>query len=144
MAVNVESVSEYSEELLVAAIELMPQLSANRPAPSQNSLEQFFADKANTLLVARVEGKMAGMTTVVVVPAIDGKLKATIEDVVVSADFRGQGVGDALVEASIAKAKERGADQLQLQSNPRREAAQHLYVKHGFEPYDTTVFRYNL
>ncbi len=144
MAVTVEVATEATEELRAAAEVLMPQLSANRPKPTQESLEQFLAHEANTLLVAYVDGAIAGMTTVVVVPAIDGKLKSTVEDVVVNADFRGQGIGDALVEASIATAKDKGAHQLQLQSNPKREAAWRLYQKHGFEPYGTTVFRYDL
>ncbi len=144
MSVTVQVITELSEELLAASILLMPQLSSSRPKPTRKSIEQFLVSDANSLLVAQVEGAIAGMTTVVVVPAIDGKRKATIEDVVVNADFRGQGVGDALVEASIVEAKAKGAHQLQLQSNPSRVAAQRLYQKHGFEPYGTTVFRYNL
>ncbi len=144
MSAKVEVATEANEELRAAAEVLMPQLSANRPTPTLASTQQFLAHPANTLIIARVGGAIAGMITVVMVPAIDGKLKATLEDVVVNSDFRGQGVGDALVKACIAKAKELGADQLQLQSNPKREAAWRLYQKHGFEPYGTTVFRYNL
>ena len=144
MALKVEVVTEATEELVEAAAGLLPQLSPHRGQPTLQSVTQFLAAEANTLLVARVDGAIAGMTTVVLIPAIDGKLRTFLEDVVVSSDFRRQGVGDALVEAGIAKARELGSPQLQLQSNPKREAAQRLYQRHGFEPYGTTVFRYDL
>jgi ribosomal protein S18 acetylase RimI-like enzyme len=50
----------------------------------------------------------------------------------VRADRRRQGVGDALVRAALARARERGARSVVLQVFPHNAAAVALYRKHGF------------
>jgi ribosomal protein S18 acetylase RimI-like enzyme len=52
----------------------------------------------------------------------------------VRADRRRQGVGDALVLAALASARERGARSVVLQVFPHNAAAVALYRKHGFVP----------
>jgi len=51
----------------------------------------------------------------------------------VADDWRGRGVGSALVEAAIAWAREAGAHKLALQHWPDNHAAHRLYEKYGFE-----------
>ena len=70
-------------------------------------------------------------------------LKAWIEDVVVDDSARGQGVGEALNRAAIAEAAHRGAKHVSLTSRPSREAANRLYARLGFEPYDTNIYRFS-
>jgi putative acetyltransferase len=48
-------------------------------------------------------------------------------------DFRGHGVGSALVERAIEIARERQAYKITLQVWPHNEAAIRLYEKFGFE-----------
>ena len=71
-------------------------------------------------------------------------LKAWIEDVVVGAAARGHGVGEALNRAAIAEAAHRGAKNVSLTSRPSREAANRLYQRLGFQPYETNVYRYTI
>lgn len=64
----------------------------------------------------------------------------TIEDIIVSEKYRGQGLGQKLVEELIAIAKEKNLLKIKLTSNHQREAARNLYRKLGFEMKDTNVF----
>ena len=69
-------------------------------------------------------------------------LRAWVEDVVVDGEARGQGAGQALVEAAVEHAGKLGARTVDLTSRPTREAANRLYRRAGFELRETNVYRY--
>jgi ribosomal protein S18 acetylase RimI-like enzyme len=71
-------------------------------------------------------------------------LKAWIEDVVVDESARGLGVGEALNLAAIDESRQRGAKNVSLTSRSSREAANRLYQRLGFEPYETNLYRFGL
>jgi len=81
------------------------------------------------------------MLTLVVFHLPSGK-RAAIEDVVVDADARGMGVGEALTRRALEIARAKGALAVDLTSRPSREAANGLYVKVGFRRRETNVYRY--
>jgi GNAT superfamily N-acetyltransferase len=56
-----------------------------------------------------------------------------MNDLYVDAAARSQGVGRALIEASAAVARERGAHHLEWATAPDNETAQHLYDSTGAE-----------
>ena len=56
----------------------------------------------------------------------------------------GSGVGEALNRAAIAESAARGAKNVSLTSRASREAANRLYQRLGFEPYDTNLYRYTI
>ena len=132
-----------TEELVQGVEKLLPQLSSSAIAPSHEELKNLLADKNCHLLIAEADGAIVGMLSLVVVNIPTGR-KAWIEDVVVDSTFRGRNIGGQLVEKAKEIAVEIGAKKLYLTSNPSRQAAHHLYLKCGFEKYDTTVFRYKL
>ncbi len=55
-----------------------------------------------------------------------------LEDLFVRQHARGRGVGAALVEMTIARAQERGARRVELDTNEDNAAAIALYERHGF------------
>ena len=67
-----------------------------------------------------------------------------IEDVVVDAASRGKGVGNALVAAATARARDGGARAVDLTSRPERAAARALYEGLGFVRRETDVYRLTL
>jgi ribosomal protein S18 acetylase RimI-like enzyme len=71
-------------------------------------------------------------------------VKAWIEDVVVDDAARGHGVGEALNLAAIEESRKRGAKNVSLTSRSSREAANRLYQRLGFEPYETNLYRFVL
>jgi ribosomal protein S18 acetylase RimI-like enzyme len=56
-----------------------------------------------------------------------------LEDLFVSADARGGGLGRALVQAAIDRARERGSRRIELDTAERNEAAVSLYRSFGFD-----------
>jgi ribosomal protein S18 acetylase RimI-like enzyme len=143
-AVTVSEAGEVTDELVDAFATLIPQLSSSSPPTSRADLEAIVGSEADTLFVARDgDGRIVGTLTLAVFPIPTG-VRAWIEDVVVDDSARGSGVGDALVDAAVAKAGAAGAKTVDLTSRPSREAANRLYVRKGFELRTTNVYRFSL
>jgi ribosomal protein S18 acetylase RimI-like enzyme len=53
-------------------------------------------------------------------------------------------VGEALVREALRRAREAGAEHVNLTSNPAREAANRLYQRLGFRRRDTNTYRFPL
>jgi len=135
-------VSEVTEELYTALQELIPQLTTNKPAPSWNELTGLVRSESSTLLIARYPDKNApivGMLTLVIYRVPTG-LRSIVEDVVVAENMRGYGIGKALVLHAITLAREAGVRGISLTSNPKREAANHLYHSIGFKRRETNAY----
>ncbi len=103
----------------------------------------MLAHPGTTVFVARSDDGVVVGTLTLVVFRIPTGLRAWIEDVVVDEGARG-GVGTALTQAALARAEELGCKTVELTSRPSREAANHLYLKLGFEIRDTNVYRFSL
>jgi ribosomal protein S18 acetylase RimI-like enzyme len=83
-------------------------------------------------------GRIKGMSTLTVSRIPTGRV-GHIDDVVVDDSLRGQGVGRALVEALLDRARSQDlVDLFKLSCNPSRVTANRLYVKLGFRQHDTT------
>jgi len=143
MSATIEVATQATEELVDAMANLIPQLSKSNPPPSRGDLQAIVSSEASVLFIARVEGKIAGALTLVTFRIPTG-VRAWIEDVVVDAEARGHGVGEALNMAAIAEARRRGAITVELTSRPSREAANSLYQRIGFVQRETNVYRYSL
>jgi ribosomal protein S18 acetylase RimI-like enzyme len=143
MDVEIEVLAEVTDEALDAFARLLPQLSTSAGPVDRADLHRVVTGPANTVLVARSGGAIVGTLTLVVVTLLTG-VRAHIEDVVVDSAARGQGVGAALTNAAVERARRRGARSVELTSRPTREAANRLYRRLGFQPRDTNVYRYKL
>ncbi len=141
---RIEIVTTADDELYEAFQRLVPQLTNNNPPPSLNDLAALVRDTASTLLVARNEtGSIVGALTLAVYRVPTG-IRSIIEDVIVDNSARGQGIGEALMKRAIEIAREKGAGNIALTSNPLREAANKLYVRVGFEKRETNAYQIKL
>jgi ribosomal protein S18 acetylase RimI-like enzyme len=127
----------------VAFQRLIPQLSTSNPAPTKEQLESIVASDFSHILLAKVDDVIVGSLTLVIFHIPTG-VRAWIEDVVVDADARGKGVGEALNKFALAEAKRQGVTTVDLTSRPSREAANRLYQRLGFEHRETNVYRYKI
>lgn len=144
MPVTVEIATEATPEVVEAMTRLMPQLSRSAPPPTADELGEIIASPATLLLVARDgDGTILGSLTLVLFRIPTG-LRAWIEDVVVDAEARGKGVGEALNRGAIDVAAAHGVRTVDLTSRPSREAANRLYQRLGFVARETTVYRVDL
>ena len=141
MSIEVEAVHQVTDELVEACRRLLPQLSSSAALPRADDLARIANHQANTLFVARHQGAIVGMLTLVIFPLPSG-VRARIEDVVVDQNARGKGVGTALTMAAIGLAQEQGARSVDLTSRASRVAANRLYQQLGFELRDSNVYRY--
>ena len=143
MSITVAIADEATDELVAAFARLTPQLSSSSLPPDREQLGEIVASPATSLLIARGgDGKIVGSLTLVLFRIPTG-LRAWIEDVVVDAEARGMGVGEALNRHAIEVAAEHGARSVDLTSRPSREAANRLYQRLGFEPRETNVYRFS-
>ena len=141
---QLEIVNKADEELYEAFQRLVPQLTNNNPPPSLNELTDLVRDSSSTLMIVRDEaGVIIGALTLAVYRVPSGK-RAMIEDVIVDESARGRGVGEILMQHSIALAKEKGVGTIALTSSPFREAANRLYVRMGFKKRETNAYQLKL
>ncbi|HTB08863.1 MAG TPA: GNAT family N-acetyltransferase [Acidimicrobiales bacterium] len=140
MNVVIEKVQFATSQLVEALNRLLPQLSSDPPTLSIGDLERILHSDSAVLFVAKEGPRTVGMLTLITFRIPTGR-RAWIEDVVVDADARGEGIGERLTEAAIDEARRRGARTIDLTSRPSREAANALYQKMGFELRETNVYR---
>ncbi|MED5327760.1 MAG: GNAT family N-acetyltransferase, partial [Actinomycetota bacterium] len=127
---------------------LIPQLSSSSPPPTAAELLSIIDNPNSVLFIAELDGEddarsVVGSLTLAFYRIPTG-LKAWIEDVVVDESARGLGVGEALNVAAIDESRQRGAKNVSLTSRSSREAANRLYQRLGFEPYETNLYRFGL
>ena len=141
--VEIERVTQASPEILTALNRLLPQLNPTLQLPDQHRLERLVADPAVTLLLARDDGEAIVGTTTVIVYTTPYWIKARLDEVVVDAQARGKGVGEALVRAALEIGREKGAQVAELQSGrgEARKAAHRLYERLCFKIRDSDVMR---
>jgi len=140
---RIERVTQPTSEVHEALVRLLPQLNGTLDLPGMDRLTRLVADPAVTLLVARDgDGRIVGTTTVIVYTT-PFWIKARLDEVVVEAAARGQGVGEELVKAALALGREKGAQVAELQSGrgSNRDAAHRLYERLGFKIRDSDVMR---
>ena len=145
MAVNVEVLSEVTDEVVAAFLRLVPQLSRSAPPLDRAAVERVVSCPSNTVFIARGksadgDGQIIGTLTLAVFPIPTG-MRAWIEDVVTDESARGQGAGTALTQEAVRRARSLGARTVDLTSRPSRVAAGRLYERLGFGLRDTRLYR---
>jgi ribosomal protein S18 acetylase RimI-like enzyme len=143
IVIDVRAATSVDDELVAAVAALVPQLSSSSPPPGADALQRIVASPDATLFVAREGNRIVGMLTLITFE-IPTAVRAWIEDVVVDEGARGRGVAAALVLAAVDRSSEAGARTVDLTSRPDREAANRLYLRMGFEPRVTNVYRRSL
>ena len=143
MTVQVEIAKRVDYDLVAAFQRLIPQLSKSNPAPTKEQLESIVSSDSSQLLIAKTDGVIVGSLTLVIFRIPTG-IRAWIEDVVVDAEARGKGIGEALNKFALSEAIHHGATTVDLTSRPSREAANRLYQRLGFKARETNVYRYDV
>lgn len=148
VSISVRAATEVDDGLVEAFSRLIPQLSSSSPPPTAAELLSIIDNPNSVLFIAELDGdadvrSVVGSLTLAFYRIPTG-LKAWIEDVVVDESARGLGVGEALNVAAIDESRQRGAKNVSLTSRSSREAANRLYQRLGFEPYETNLYRFGL
>jgi GNAT superfamily N-acetyltransferase len=109
------------------------------PAPYRSAIGE-----AGNVLIAEVDGQVAGVCQLIVFRHVQhmGGLCAEIESMHVAEGQRGRGVGSALLQAAVERARAAGCYRVQLTSNKLRPDAHRFYLRHGFEASHEGFKRY--
>ena len=106
------------------------------PLPSQYyaAFDEINSDKNNYLIVAELDNQVVGtlQLTLITYLTYQGGKRALIEGVRTDKSVRGQGVGKAMLEWTIQKAKSEGCHVVQLTTDKTRPDALEFYKKLGF------------
>jgi len=138
---QIDIAARADDELYEAFQRLVPQLTQNNPPPTREELVALINEPSSTLLLARAQnGQIVGALNLTVYRVPTG-IRSIIEDVIVDLSARGQGIGEALMQRAIEIAKQKGAKNISLTSNPMRVAANKLYIKMGFEKRETNAYQ---
>lgn len=105
------------------------------PESYVKAFEEIESDKNNELIVAEIDGETVGTLQITFTPSISfqGGKRATVESVRVDEKFRNQGIGAALINWVIERAKEKNCVFLQLTTNNERIDSHRFYERLGFK-----------
>ena len=140
-AYTIELVTQFDSALIIPIADMLAQLTVREYPFGEQELRAIVEDSASQLFVMRDNEHIMGMLTLGHYTSPTGR-KVWVEDVVVSADYRGKGLGRRLINHAIAYCRENLSPcTLMLTSNPARVAANELYRTSGFEPKQTNVYK---
>ena len=99
-------------------------------------------NEVGDVFVARQEGKIIGMINLLytISTALGGKV-AFLEDMVISSDSRGLGIGSKLISYTTQYAKDNECSRITLLTDYDNIQAHDFYRKHDFDLSSMVVFR---
>jgi ribosomal protein S18 acetylase RimI-like enzyme len=105
------------------------------PEAYYSAFQQIDNDPNHELIIAEGNGEVIGTLHLMFLPSISfqGGLRAQIESVRVDKQFQSQGIGSAMMEWSMERAKQRGAHAVQLTTHKTRLDAHRFYERLGFK-----------
>jgi GNAT superfamily N-acetyltransferase len=91
-------------------------------------------DPRNELIVAELDGAVAGTLQLTIIPCLTyrGRPRALIEGVRVDSSVRSHGIGAAMIEWAIERARSRNCVMVQLTTDRARDEALRFYERLGF------------
>lgn len=102
----------------------------------EQAFQRMQAEAANHLIVGQHNRRVIATYQLTFIQGLSLRAarRAQIESVRVASDLRGQGIGAAMMEDAIERAKTAGCSLIQLTSNAERDRAQAFYERLGFTP----------
>jgi len=117
--VEVTEATEATPELVAAFDRLVPHLSKSNPPPTADEVAAMVASDASIVLIARDperDGEIVGTLTLAVFRIPTGR-RAWIEDVIVDPRVERRGIGAALTNAAIERARQLPVGPLRTEFN---------------------------
>lgn len=109
------------------------EFKPNHEAQSRGLARIISNPEIGLIVVARQDNQIIGMVNLLfTISTALGDRVALLEDMVVSPNARGSGVGSRLLEQAIQFARLNGCKRITLLTDSTNESAQRFYQKHGF------------
>ena len=105
------------------------------PASYYAAFEQIERDPNHELIVAELNGDVIGTLHLMFLPSVSfqGGLRAQVESVRVDKRFQSQGIGSEMMKWAMERARQRGAQAVQLTTHKSRLEAHRFYERLGFK-----------
>ena len=141
--VQIEELGEFRGDDLAQLTALTRDLHEDTRTPAREEVERIVNDPNIILTVVRDGERIIGMATLYIIQKLALR-SSLLEEVIVDASYRGQGLGRRLIEEVIALGKERGVQSISLTSRSERAVANKLYQSLGFQKKETNVYRLSI
>ncbi len=98
------------------------------------AFHQMLGNPDNTVIVGTIAGKIVGCYQITFIRGLShkGALRAQVESVRIASASRGAGLGGVMMRDAIHRARDRGANILQLTTDQRRPHTRRFYERLGF------------
>jgi GNAT superfamily N-acetyltransferase len=128
------------EKELPAVIALLATMDGEAPMPldrARDIYREMGRYPSYGCYIALVDGKTVGTFTLLIVTALvhGGAREAIVDAVVVAPEWRGQGIGAAMMREAQRLAAQAGCYKLALSSNLKRDDAHRFYRSLGFRQH---------
>ena len=126
---------------LYELLEFKPAQSLS-PEAARGRFERYQEYPNYRIYVAELGEAVVGTFALIIVDSVAhaGKPFAVVEDVVVSQDCQGRGIGKRMMEFAMCRCKEFGCYKLTLSSHLKRQKAHSFYESLGFEKHGFSFF----
>ena len=129
-------------DLLFSLFSQEAEFTPDRNAQARGLTAVINDPELGAILVARIDGEIVGMVNLLfTVSTALGERVALLEDMVVSAEWRGEGIGSGLMSEVYDFAKENSCKRITLLTDHDNEGAHRFYRRHGFEQSSMIAFR---
>lgn len=98
------------------------------------AFKEMVGNPDNTVIVGTIATNVVGCYQITFIRGLShkGALRAQVESVRIAGSSRGHGFGSAMMRDAIARARDRGANILQLTTDVRRPHTRRFYERLGF------------
>jgi ribosomal protein S18 acetylase RimI-like enzyme len=116
-----------------AVTRLLSQLGyAVDETEASKRLEQISATAGHRIVIAEAVGRVVGLLHVFERPALEKACEAVVQSLVVDSEFRGTGIGEALMREAEAWATQRGLASTVLYTRIDRDKSRAFYERIGY------------
>ncbi|WP_405414425.1 GNAT family N-acetyltransferase [Maribacter sp. Asnod1-A12] len=137
MNIKLISFNEVTTDLQSQLTELYKQLNSEL---TQLDLATALSDYNTTdVVICMDDNRLVGIAMMAKYKVVSGH-KGMIEDVIVSSDYRGQGIGRKIMEKLLKQAEKEKLDDVLLFSGHHRTAAISLYKSLGFKLKESGIY----
>ena len=107
-------------------------------------VKEILDSDTQTMLVAEKDGEVIGFAHLVLikakkVPCLKSEISLYLQDLVVTAEYRSQGIGTILMNEAKKYGKEKGADFFRTQVFPQNTDGLRFYERNGFSEKMITI-----
>jgi putative acetyltransferase len=139
MNLTIRAITENDNQVLAELIrKVFREFKIDKPGtvytdPTTDTLYTVFENPKSAYFIAEVDGEIVGGCGIYPTDGLPEGCAELVKFYLV-AEARGKGIGNDLMQKSIAKARELGYSQLYLESFPELAKAVSMYEKAGFKP----------